>query len=49
MVGLTIFKSGTPDIPATMAGLSIATVPMLALYFAGQKYFIKGMVTGALK
>jgi len=50
MVGLTIFKSRyNLDIPVTMAGLSIATIPMLALYFAGQKYFIKGMVTGALK
>ena len=33
----------------TMAGLALATVPMLALYFAGQKYFIKGLVAGAVK
>lgn len=50
MVGLTIFKSRyNLDIPVTMAGLALATVPMLALYFAGQKYFIKGLVAGAVK
>jgi ABC-type glycerol-3-phosphate transport system permease component len=50
MVGLTIFKSRyNLDIPVTMAGLALATIPMLALYFAGQKYFIKGMVAGAVK
>jgi ABC-type glycerol-3-phosphate transport system permease component len=50
MVGLTIFKSRyNLDIPVTMAGLALATVPMLALYFAGQKYFVKGLVTGAVK
>lgn len=50
MVGLTIFKSRyNLDIPVTMAGLVLATIPMLALYFAGQKYFIRGMVAGAVK
>jgi ABC-type glycerol-3-phosphate transport system permease component len=50
MVGLTIFKSRyNLDVPVTMAGLALATVPMLALYFAGQKYFIRGMVAGAVK
>ena len=50
MVGLTIFKSRyNLDIPVTMAGLALATIPMLALYFAGQKYFIRGMVAGAVK
>lgn len=50
MVGLTIFKSRyNLDIPVTMAGLALATVPMLALYFAGQKYFVKGLVAGAVK
>jgi ABC-type glycerol-3-phosphate transport system permease component len=50
MVGLTIFKSRyNLDIPVTMAGLTLATIPMLALYFAGQKYFIRGMVAGAVK
>jgi ABC-type glycerol-3-phosphate transport system permease component len=33
----------------SMAGLTLATIPMLALYFAGQKYFIKGLVAGAVK
>ena len=50
MVGLTIFKSRyNLDIPVTMAGLTLATIPMLALYFSGQKYFIKGLVAGAIK
>ncbi len=50
MVGLTIFKSRyNLDIPVTMAGLTLATIPMLALYFAGQKYFIRGLVSGAVK
>lgn len=50
MVGLTVFKSRyNLDIPVTMAGLVLATVPMLILYFAGQKYFIRGMVSGSLK
>jgi ABC-type glycerol-3-phosphate transport system permease component len=50
MVVLTIFKSRyNLDIPVTMAGLALATIPMLALYFAGQKYFIKGLVAGAVK
>ncbi len=50
MVGLTVFKSRyNLDIPVTMAGLVLATIPMLVLYFAGQKYFIRGMVSGSLK
>ena len=50
MVGLTVFKSRyNLDIPVTMAGLVLATIPMLALYFAGQKYFIRGMTSGSLK
>jgi raffinose/stachyose/melibiose transport system permease protein len=50
MVGLTVFKSRyNLDIPVTMAGLALATIPMLVLYFAGQKYFIKGLVAGAVK
>lgn len=50
MVGLTIFKSRyNLDIPVTMAGLALATIPMLVLYFAGQKYFIRGLVAGAVK
>jgi len=50
MVGLTVFKSRyNLDIPVTMAGLVLATIPMLALYFSGQKYFIRGMTSGSLK
>ncbi|MEW5814407.1 MAG: carbohydrate ABC transporter permease [Spirochaetota bacterium] len=50
MVGLTVFKSRyNLNIPVTMAGLVLATIPMLVLYFAGQKYFIRGMISGSLK
>ena len=50
MVGLTVFKSRyNLDIPVTMAGLVLATIPMLVLYFAGQKYFIRGMTSGSMK
>lgn len=37
------------DIPATMAGLLIATLPIVILYLFGQKYFIRGLVSGAVK
>jgi ABC-type glycerol-3-phosphate transport system permease component len=37
------------DIPATMAGLLIATVPIILLYLFGQRYFIRGLVSGAVK
>ena len=37
------------DIPATMAGLLIATIPIILLYLFGQRYFIRGLVSGAVK
>ena len=37
------------DIPATMAGLLIATVPIILLYLFGQRYFIQGLTSGAVK
>ena len=37
------------DIPATMAGLFVATLPIVILYMAGQRYFIRGLVSGRWK
>jgi ABC-type glycerol-3-phosphate transport system permease component len=50
MVGITIFKSRyNLDIPITMAGMFLASVPMIALYLFGQRYFIRGLIAGAVK
>lgn len=50
MVGLTVFKSKyTLDIPVTMAGLIISTLPIALLYLFGQKSFIEGLTAGATK
>jgi ABC-type glycerol-3-phosphate transport system permease component len=50
MVLVTLFRSRfSTDIPLTMAGLVIATIPMLLLYFFGQGFFQKGLIAGALK
>jgi ABC-type glycerol-3-phosphate transport system permease component len=32
-----------------MAGMLLASIPMLLLYLAGQRLFIRGIVAGALK
>jgi raffinose/stachyose/melibiose transport system permease protein len=50
MVGLTVFKSRYHlDIPLVMAGMLWATVPMVLLYLAGQRFFIRGLTAGATK
>jgi ABC-type glycerol-3-phosphate transport system permease component len=50
MVGIAALRSRNyVDIPATMAGLLIATIPIVVLYLFGQKYFIRGLVSGAVK
>lgn len=50
MVGIAALRSRNyVDIPATMAGLLIATIPLVILYMFGQKYFIRGLVSGAVK
>jgi raffinose/stachyose/melibiose transport system permease protein len=50
MVGIAALRSKNyVDIPATMAGLLIATVPLVILYLFGQKYFIRGLTAGAVK
>jgi ABC-type glycerol-3-phosphate transport system permease component len=50
MVGITGFQSRySLDVPVIMSGLTLATLPIVALYFFGQRYFQRGLVTGAVK
>jgi ABC-type glycerol-3-phosphate transport system permease component len=50
MVGITIFQShNNLNVPVTMAGLLIATVPIVALYLGGQRFFVQGLAAGAVK
>ena len=50
MVGITIFRSRYHlDIPLVMAGMLWATIPMVLLYLAGQRFFIRGLTAGATK
>jgi ABC-type glycerol-3-phosphate transport system permease component len=50
MVGVTVFGSRyNNDVPLAMAGMMMASLPMLVLYLFGQRYFIQGLVAGALK
>lgn len=50
MVGIAALRSRNyVDIPVTMAGLLIATIPIVVLYMFGQRYFIRGLTSGAVK
>ena len=50
MVGITIFRSRYHlDIPLVMAGMLWATIPMVILYLAGQRFFIRGLTAGGVK
>lgn len=50
MVGIASMRSRNyVDIPATMAGMLVATIPLLILYLFGQRYFIRGLTSGAVK
>jgi len=50
MVGIAALRSRNyVDIPATMAGLLIATIPIVIVYLFGQRYFIRGLTGGAVK
>jgi ABC-type glycerol-3-phosphate transport system permease component len=50
MVGITTFKTRyMTDVPVTMAGLLMTTLPMLVLYAVFQRAFIKGLTEGSLK
>lgn len=49
-VGLTnlMSKHGT-DYPVVFAGMAIAALPVIVLFFAGQRYFIRGLADGVGK
>lgn len=50
MVGITLFKGRfTLNIPVIMAGLVIATVPIVVIYIFAQKYLVEGMLAGSIK
>jgi ABC-type glycerol-3-phosphate transport system permease component len=50
MVGLTVFNSRYHlNVPLVMAGMLWATVPMLVLYLAGQRFFVRGLTAGSTK
>ncbi len=49
-VGLAMFKSAHEELyTLKMAGSCISVLPIAALFFFAQRYFIEGMTTGALK
>ena len=49
-VGMKLFSSGqATDYGAQMAGATIVLLPVIALFFLCQKYFIEGMTSGAVK
>lgn len=50
MVGISVFQGRfLQNIPLSMAGMALASLPMLIVYIAFQRYFIRGLVAGALK
>ncbi len=50
MPGLTLFKGHfSINEPLIMAGTLIATLPTIVLYLFGQRFFIRGLVAGAVK
>ncbi len=50
MAAIMTFKSRyNTDIPVTMAGLVLMSLPMILLYLSGTRYFIEGLVAGSVK
>ena len=50
MAGLIGFQNRyNLNIPVVMAGLSLATLPIFVLYLFGQRFFMRGLVAGAIK
>lgn len=50
MVGISVFQGRfLQNIPLSMAGMALASLPMLIVYIVFQRYFIRGLVAGALK
>jgi ABC-type glycerol-3-phosphate transport system permease component len=50
MVGVTVFQNRyNTDVPVTMAGMLLASIPMVVVYLFGQRFFIRGLTAGAIK
>ena len=50
MAGISVFQGRyNNQVPLTMAGMVIASAPMLILYIVFQKHFIRGLMAGAIK
>jgi ABC-type glycerol-3-phosphate transport system permease component len=50
MAGLTEFRGRyLLNQPLIMTGALIATIPMVVIYIAGQRFFVHGLVAGAVK
>jgi ABC-type glycerol-3-phosphate transport system permease component len=50
MAGISVFQGRYDNqIPLTMAGMVIASAPMIILYISFQKYFIRGLMAGSVK
>jgi raffinose/stachyose/melibiose transport system permease protein len=50
MVGLALFNSKYRiEIPIAMGGMLWATIPMLAVYLMGQRFFVRGLTAGGVK
>ena len=50
MAGISVFQGRyNNQVPLTMAGMLVASAPMLILYISFQKYFIRGLMGGAIK
>jgi len=45
-ISISLQKRFTLDVPALMAGLVIATIPMFLLYAIGQRALVRGLVAG---
>ncbi len=45
-ISVSLQKRFTLDVPALMAGLAVATLPMILLYFVGQRALVRGLVAG---
>jgi raffinose/stachyose/melibiose transport system permease protein len=50
MAGLTLFKGHySVNEPLVMAGTFLSVLPMLLLFLFGQRFFVRGLVAGAVK
>jgi ABC-type glycerol-3-phosphate transport system permease component len=50
MAGISVFQGRYENqIPLVMAGMVIASAPMIILYIVFQRYFIQGLMAGAVK